>query len=191
MANPNAPKGFKPIGVLGNTNNMGSLTAYRIQSGYAANIGAGDLVSLAATGYVTTGTASGRTLGVSAGVSDVDFAGVPQVKPNWVSGTVTFAAQDATILVYDDPALVVEGRFSAALLVTNASVGNTFPMLVGAPDIMGNSTQAADTTSVTLTTIQPLRFIGFAPRPDNDPAAVQAVGRFILMNHEYKAITGV
>lgn len=191
MANPNAPKGFKPVGVLGNADNMGALTAYKIPSGYAANIAAGDLVNLAATGYVIAGVAAGRVLGVAAGVSYVDATGIPVTKPNWVSGTVTFAAQDATILVYDDPALIVEGRFNATTLVTQAAVGNAFPIIVGSPDTMGNSTQAVDTTSIALTTLQPLRFLGFVPKPDNDTASVQALGRFLIMNHEFKAVTGV
>lgn len=191
MPNPNSPQGFKAVGVLGNPNNMGTLTAYKIPSGYAANIANGDIVNLAATGYVVTGAAAGRVLGVAQGVSYVGTDGVPVVRNNWVSGTATQGARDAEILVADDPNLILEGRFSATTLVTQASVGNTFPIVVGAPNANGNSTQAVDTASVTLTTIQPLRFLGFAPKPDNDTAAVQAIGRFAVMNHEFKAVTGI
>lgn len=191
MANPTQARGFRPVNAQGGALFNGAQTAYKIASGYGSNIGQGDFVKLTATGYVQLAAAADRVLGLNMGVSYVGVDGIPVVRNSWIAGTVTLGGQDATIFVMDDPNVLVEGRFNNAQVVGTAHIGNTFPLVAGTPDTNGYSTEAADCTSVTATSLQTLRLVGFNGGPLNDTTSVNAIGRFQVMNHEYKATTGV
>lgn len=79
--------------------------AYKIATGYAADIGYGDPVALTTNGVLNIGTAGSDIIGVFAGVQYTDATGKPTFSKNWVSGT---AATDITAYVYDDADNVYE-----------------------------------------------------------------------------------
>ena len=192
MPNINAPFGFRPVLQKGGEPYSGGITPYKIPSGYAANIGLQDLVKLISTGYVNAAAAADRVLGVLMGVEYVGSDGIPVKRNNWISGTTTLGGQDAIAYVMDDPDVLVEGRFgNSANVVTQASIGNTFPHFVGAPNAYGMSTSGVDVGTLNATAIQTFRLVSFSGKVDNDPASSWGIGRLMFLNHEFRATTGV
>jgi hypothetical protein len=112
MANTNKPDGFTPAyhmygGVI-------RPAKMRIASTTNASIFSGDVVNLS-SGYVIQGTATGTPIGVFYGVYYTATDGTPTFSKVWTADTATQGSADAEALVYNDPAIVYEAQFTAAL----------------------------------------------------------------------------
>ena len=104
MANVDAAFGAKPVRHL--TGGVIRANEYKIVKEYAANVFTGDLVKLAATGYIQVAAAGNRLLGVFAGCKYTASNGEIIFKRYWPTGTATLSDGDVTAYVYDDPNIV-------------------------------------------------------------------------------------
>lgn len=109
MPNVDAPTGFTPIRHLyGGTVRYDG--GYTIASGYATSLFTGDPVSLAATvagkDIERAVPATGRILGIFAGVQYTDATGEVRWDNQWVGGTTTKGGEDAEAFIYTDPGIV-------------------------------------------------------------------------------------
>lgn len=215
MATTAAPYGLRPVNLIGGQPYAGSTRLFKINNAYAANIFYGQPVSVNASGVVIaeTGTSNVAATGV-VGV----FVGCTYTDPNlkykvfkqyWPTGTV---ATDAYAYVVDDPDVVMQVQADEA--VAQTALGANIALVTSAGDTAtGNSTTAADGSSVNTTATLPLRIVGFVDGPDsavgdtytdllvkwNSPAAVYAAGDTNAQNstvtvkygHAYMNPTGV
>ena len=124
-----------------------------IVSGYAANIGLGDPIVIASTGYInavsgdTDGAAiNGVFLGVQ-GVKVSDPFDVRLFRKNWVSGTVTQGAADTKAQYIPAKGNLFIARAAAGQTITKALLGDLLAATPGTPDAYGNSTLSIDAAS--------------------------------------------
>jgi hypothetical protein len=122
-----APYGLIPVNLIGGQVFAGSTRYFPIASGYATDIGFGDLVKLASgTINKDTGTTTATPVGVFMGCTYTN----PSTKQklfaqNWPASTV---ASDAQAIVCDDP----NALFKAALVSgTTVIAGYSYASLVG------------------------------------------------------------
>lgn len=171
MASTAAPYGLRPVNLIGGQPYAGSTRSIKIANAYAANIFYGQPVSVNASGVVIaeTGTSNVAATGV-VGV----FVGCTYTDPNlkykvfkqyWPTGTV---ATDAFAYVVDDPDVVMQVQADEA--VAQTALGANIALVTSAGDTAtGNSTTAADGSSVNTTATLPLRIVGFVDAPDSAP----------------------
>ena len=102
MANTDAAYGLRAVRHL--TGGNLCTNAYKIASGYAANIFAGDPVKLVATGVIEIAAgAVTDAIGVFDGVKYVNAAGEQVFSKYWPTGTV---ATEIEAVVFDDPNII-------------------------------------------------------------------------------------
>jgi hypothetical protein len=201
------PTGFLPVNLLGGRVYSGATRSIPIVSGYAQNIGFGDLVTVANTGTVArVDTASGAKaafalapVGIFLGCSFTD----PTLKyklfdQNWASGTV---ASDAVAVIVDDPDAIFEitltnasGDRYTASAATQATVGNNIGYYQPATFVNagGNSTVSANFASVNTTNTLPFRVVSIVPEsvlPDGTFTRVQVIYNAAM--HFYRQATGI
>ena len=124
----------------------------KIVSGYAANIGLGDPVVVAATGYINavTGDPDGAVIhGVFLGceVNSSDPFDVRVFRKNWVSGTVTRGAADTKCQYIPAKGNLFVAKVASGQTITEALRGDLLAATPGTPDAYGNSTLSIDATS--------------------------------------------
>ena len=193
MPNPTTNKGgFKPAKMLSGAPYTGGLTAYKIASGYAANIGQGDPVKQVASGYINVAAATDAIRGVFAGVEYVGTDGIPVKANSWKSGTTTLGGQDVTVLVYDDPNLVFEVRaLNSSAAIAQAAVGNTFNSFnLSSVDATGLGGAGIDASVITGTATV-WRLLGLSDKADNDKAAANPLVLVTPALHELKQSAGI
>lgn len=201
------PTGFLPVNLLGGRVYSGATRTIPIASGYAQNIGFGDLVTISSSGTIErVDTSSGAKaafastpVGIFLGCSFTD----PTLKyflndQNWVSGTV---ASDAKAVIVDDPDAVFQvtltngsGTQYTASAATQSNVGNNIgyyqpSTLVNAA---GNSTVSANLASANTTSTLPWRIVAVVPESalsDGTFTQVQVIYNFGL--HFYRQATGI
>jgi hypothetical protein len=169
MASTASPYGLRPVNLIGGQPYAGSTRLIKINNAYGSNIFYGQPVSINASGVVIaeTGTSNVAATGV-VGV----FVGCTYTDPNlkyklfqqyWPSGTV---ATDAYAYVVDDPDVVMQVQADEA--VAQTALGANIALVTSAGDTAtGNSTTAADGSSVNTTATLPLRIVGFVDGPDS------------------------
>lgn len=166
MATTAAPYGLRPVNLIGGQPYAGSTRLIKIASGYAANIFYGDAVYIYSDGtlrkaVVTTSIttpASSGVVGVFVGCTYTDpNLNIPVYKQYWPTGTV---ASDAYAYVVDDPDVVFQVQADEA--VAQTGLGNNIGLVAATGDTStGNSTTAADGSSIDVTATLPLRIVGF------------------------------
>lgn len=204
------PSGFLPVNLLGGRVYAGATRNIPIASGYAQNIGFGDLVALDANGQaVRVDTASGAKaafaiatgpIGIFLGCSYSQSSGLKYKlnAQNWVSGTT---ASDAYAVVVDDPDAVFQITLTNASGVqytsgaaTQSNVGNNIGYYQPATFVnaSGNSTVSANLASATTTSTLPFRIVSVVPESalaDGTFTQVQVIYNFGL--HFYRQATGI
>lgn len=201
------PTGFLPVNLLGGRVYSGATRSIPIASGYAQNIGFGDLVTVASDGTIArVDTASGAKaafalapVGIFLGCSYTD----PSLKyflndQNWTSGTV---ASDAVAVVVDDPDAVFQvtltngsGTQYTASAATQSNVGNNIGYYEPATFVnaAGNSTVSANLASANTTSTLPFRIVAVVPESalsDGTFTQVQVIYNAGL--HFYRQATGI
>lgn len=192
MASTSAPYGLRPVRLLGGRVYAGSVTHYKIASGYATSIFKGDVVKLVTAGTIEkdTGTNTATPVGVFMGCeySDPTLNYLVQ-RQYWPASTV---ASDAMALVADDPDLIFEVQGDGTLAQT--ALGANVDLEQGAGNTAtGNSGVGIDVSQIESTTTLPLRIIGFVDRPGS------AVGdsytdAYVIWNHgvhQFRNATGL
>lgn len=201
------PTGFLPVNLLGGRVYSGATRTIPIASGYAQNIGFGDLVTVASDGTIArVDTASGAKaafalapVGIFLGCSYTD----PSLKyflndQNWTSGTV---ASDAKAVIVDDPDAVFQvtltngsGTQYTASAATQSNVGNNIGYYEPATFVnaAGNSTVSANLASANTTSTLPFRIVAVVPESalsDGTFTQVQVIYNAGL--HFYRQATGI
>ncbi len=201
------PTGFLPVNLLGGRVYSGATRTIPIASGYAQNIGFGDLVTIASDGTIArVDTASGAKaafalapVGIFLGCSYTD----PSLKyflndQNWTSGTV---ASDAKAVIVDDPDAVFQitltngsGAQYTASAATQSNVGNNIGYYEPATFVnaAGNSTVSANLASANTTSTLPFRIVAVVPESalsDGTFTQVQVIYNAGL--HFYRQATGI
>ncbi len=201
------PTGFLPVNLLGGRVYSGATRSIPIASGYAQNIGFGDLVTVASDGTIArVDTASGAKaafalapVGIFLGCSYTD----PSLKyflndQNWTSGTV---ASDAKAVIVDDPDAVFQitltngsGTQYTASAATQSNVGNNIGYYEPATFVnaAGNSTVSANLASANTTSTLPFRIVAVVPESalsDGTFTQVQVIYNAGL--HFYRQATGI
>lgn len=198
------PYGFKPINLIGGQVFAGSTRKMRIASGYATNIGYGDLLVRETDGTVSRSAAtSAKPTGGFAGV----FLGCEYINPtngqlqfqqNWVGGT-TVSSGVITAFVCDDPdALFQVAVVSGTTVVTGVqytSVGNNATIVNNTGITNAGDSQVALSDSTADTATLPIRIVDVVP----DTAYVsggntlypEVIVKFNFGMHAYETAVGV
>ena len=198
------PYGFKPINLIGGQVFAGSTRKMRIASGYATNIGWGDLLIRVNDGTVARSAAtSAKPTGGFAGV----FLGCEYINPtngqlqfqqNWVGGT-TVSSGYITAYVCDDPDTLFQvAVVSGTTVVTGVqftSVGNNATIVDNSSNTTTGDSQLAITDSTATTDTLPIRIVDVVP----DTAYVsggntlypEVIVKFNFGMHAYETAVGV
>ena len=198
------PYGFKPINLIGGQPFAGSTRKMRIASGYATNIGYGDLLVRETDGTVSRSAAtSAKPTGGFAGV----FLGCEYINPtngqlqfqqNWVGGT-TVTSGVITAFVCDDPdALFQVAVVSGTTVVSGVqytSVGNNATIVNNTGITNAGDSQVALSDSTADTATLPIRIVDVVP----DTAYVsggntlypEVIVKFNFGMHAYETAVGV
>ncbi|MGB5832590.1 MAG: hypothetical protein WBG92_11450 [Thiohalocapsa sp.] len=146
---------------------LAPLEAFTIASGYAANIGRGDVVEMTGTGKNIQVAAGGNAdnLGVFWACQYTDANGDPVEAKHWPSGTV---AADAVALVYADPHTVFRAQADA---LAEADVGLLADWDDGAMSAATGKSGREVAASAGAATGAALRIIGLVDEPGNDYGA--------------------
>ena len=169
MAATAAPYGLRPVNLIGGQPYAGSTRLMKIANAYAANLFYGQPVASNGNGFVQADTST--TILPATGVVGV-FVGCTYTDPGlkykvfkqyWPTGTV---ATDAEAYVVDDPDVVMQVQADEA--VAQTALGANIALVTSAGSTFtGNSTTAADGSSVATTGTLPLRIVGFIDGPDS------------------------
>jgi hypothetical protein len=169
MATTAAPYGLRPVNLIGGQPYAGSTRMMKIANAYAANIFYGQAVASNGNGFIqadtsTTALSATGVLGVFVGCSYTDPGLRYKVfRQSWPTGTV---ATDAEAYVIDDPDVVMQVQADEA--VAQTALGANIALVTSAGSTTtGNSTTAADGSSVAATQTLPLRIVGFVDGPDS------------------------
>jgi len=169
MATTAAPYGLRPVNLIGGQPYAGSTRLIKIANAYAANIFYGQAVKSNGNGFIqadtsTTALDATGAIGVFVGCTYTDPGLKYKVfKQYWPTGTV---ATDAEAYVVDDPDVVMQVQADEA--VAQTALGANIALVTSAGSTTtGNSTTAADGSSVATTGTLPLRIVGFVDGPDS------------------------
>lgn len=198
------PYGFKPINLIGGQPFAGSTRKMRIASGYATNIGFGDLLIRVNDGTVarsaaTTAKPTGGFAGVFLGCEYINPTnGQLQFQQNWVGGT-TVTSGVITAYVCDDPDTLFQvAVVSGTTVVTGVqftSVGNNATIVNNTSITAAGDSQVALLDSTADTDTLPIRIVDVVP----DTAYVsggntlypEVIVKFNFGMHAYETAVGV
>lgn len=204
-----APQGFLPVNLIGGRVYNAAIRQIPIASGYAQNIGYGDLVAYTTDGtIVRVDTSSGakatfaaKPIGIFLGCQYSQSTGLKYTLDSqyWPSGT---AATDAMAFVCEDPDAIFKITITNASGVlytsggaTQANVGENIGYYQPATLVnttTGNSTVSADFASAATTNTLPLRIVDLV----RDTALSDGTFQQILVTynagfHFYRQTTGI
>lgn len=201
MSTTATPYGLRPVNLIGGRPFSGSTRMIKIASGYATNIGFGDIVAIDATTgtlvKVTATGADGTTNAFPAGVVGV-FLGCEYTDPNlkyllqrqnWIASTV---AADAKAYVCDDPDTLFTVQASGA--VPQTALGANISVVQGAVNTAtGNSTVSANHSGTGADTFRPFRIVDFVESSTSTvgDAFTDIIVKFNAGIHSYTSGTGV
>lgn len=172
------PYGLKPVKRSDSLPFAGAVTEYRIQSGYATAIYAGNPVRYT-SGYVTVPSAAnmGTTsspdalLGVFVGCSYTDPTTSQKVWRQYYPASTV--ASDIVAFVVDDPQVIFKMQVSTTAFDALANIGKCYALSAasGGAAATGNSNLALDTdgTPAAGNTL-PIKLIGLVGEPGNTNA---------------------
>ena len=204
-----APFGFLPVNLIGGRPYTAAIRQIPIASGYAQNIGFGDLVTYTSTGtIVRVDTSTGAKpsfviapVGIFLGCEYTQGTGLKYfVTPNnWASGTVS---SDAKALVCDDPDAIFKvtltdssGNLLTSSAATQSSVGYNSGYYQPATAVnaaTGVSAISANFSSANTTNTLPFRIIDVV----RDTALSDGTYQQVLVTynaglHFYRQATGI
>lgn len=169
MASTAAPYGLRPVNLIGGQPYAGSTRMFKIANAYAANIFYGQAVASNGNGFIqadtsTTALPATGVVGIFMGCTYTDPSlKIKVFRQYWPTGTI---ATDAEAYVVDDPDVVMQVQADEA--VAQTALGANIALVTSAGSTStGNSTTAADGSSVAATATLPLRIVGFVDGPDS------------------------
>lgn len=200
--------GFLPANLTGGQVYAGATRNIPIASGYAQNIGFGDLVTYTTDGtIVRVDTSSGAKAAFAAAPVGI-FLGCNYTDPNlkyfvtkqyWPSGTV---ASDAVAVVCDDPDIILRvtltnasGVLYTASAATQANVGENIGYYQPSTPVnttTGNSQISANFASAATTNTLPFRIVDVVRDTAlSDGTFVEVLVTYNAAMHFYRQATGI
>lgn len=170
MANPDTPRGLKPVGYVGGAPYTGAATLYSVAAGDGTRIGIGDPVTTAAvgTGQTINGVTSIDVIRAASG--DVITGVVVGVVPVTSTSTPYRAAStQRQLLVADDPNLVFEiQEASGGTALTANDIGlNADFVVADCSTTTGYSNVELNNGTEAGTNTLDLKIVGFVNAPNN------------------------
>lgn len=198
MAYPtvSAPYGLIPVNLIGGQVFAGSTRQFPIASGYATDIGFGDVVKLASGTLVKdTGTTTATPVGVFMGVSFTNPVTKQKMfSQNWPASTV---AADAQAVVCDDPDVlfkvaVVSGTTVIAGYSYASMVGKNVSLVQNAVNTAtGDSKVAVLGSSAATTNTLPVRVVDVVRETaDSSGNFTEVIVKWNAGMHQYNNATG-
>lgn len=196
MANPTTGFGLRAVRKIDGTPPNYAPIIRQILNTDTTQIGKGDLVKDAGTGYIAKAvfdSTSHDLLGVFDGCSYYDTAQAKTIFSPFWTGVATALAGSVTAYVITDLDLIfeVQSHGAAAVPITDIGTNATF---VAAPAVNATTGQStlvlnADTTATTSTF--PMRIVGLSQRVNNDNTTLDNLVEVILNDQTFKTLTGV
>ena len=173
--------GLRPLRKVGQNDNNAGLGEWKKAASTTA-IDHQDLTLLAASGYVTVGTAGAGVLNAVGSLNGSFYTDPSTSKPTWSQWAPNNAATDMTCLINDDPQQMFEMR-TALTNTTQADAGATAPIVAtansGAPNYLSGFTVGTPTTVV-----NQLKLLGISRDTDNQDLSVAGgVWRVMISDH--------
>ena len=183
--------GLKPIKMVGQSDENMGLAEFPVAASSSA-IYSQDMVTQAATGYVTVAAAATtHNLGSLNGVFYTDTTSLKPTWKNYLPGSIT--ATDIQALVNSNPLQMYEVRSNNSSASAQLDVGNSAEIsyAVGVtPNWISRTT--LDDSTLHASSSQQLKIIGLSRDPDNrDLTAAGVVWRVIIMENFVLAVTAV
>lgn len=170
MANPDIPRGLRPVGYVGGASYNGAATLYSVAAGDGTRIGIGDPVT-------TAGVGTGQTINgvtsidvVRAATGDVITGVVVGVVPTTSTSTTYRAAStQRQLLVADDPNLLFEiQEVSGGTALTANDIGlNADFVVADCSTTTGYSNVELNNATEAGTNTLDLKIVGFVNAPNN------------------------
>ena len=155
MSATSAPRGLKPIGLLGGMPFAGSTREYLIKSGYATAIFNGDVVGMAATtgtddGHLVRETAASEVnpIGVFLGVSYTDPSTGQLTHKQFYPGSI--AASDIKAIVAVNPFTLYEVQADGAIAQTQLGMTADLVQTQAGSTTTGNSGLQLDASTASV-----------------------------------------
>jgi hypothetical protein len=170
MANPDTPRGLRPVGYVGGAPYNGAATVYSVAAGDGTRIGIGDPVTTAGvgTGQTINGVTSIDVVRAASG--DVITGVVVGVVPTTSTSTTYRAAStQRQLLVADDPNLVFEiQEVSGGTALTANDIGlNADFVVADCSTTTGYSNVELNNGTEAGTNTLDLKIVGFVNAPNN------------------------
>lgn len=170
MANPDIPRGLRPVGYVGGSSYNGAATLYSVAAGDGTRIGIGDPVT-------TAGVGTGQTINgvttidvVRAATGDVITGVVVGVVPTTSTSTIYRAASTQRQLwIADDPNLLFEiQEVSGGTALTANDIGlNADFVVADCSTTTGYSNVELNNATEAGTNTLDLKIVGFVNAPNN------------------------
>jgi len=142
-----------------------------------------DLVLLAATGYVTVGTAGASVLNALGSLNGSFYTDPSTSKPTWSNWAPNNAATDMTCLINDNTQTMFEMRTNLTSL-DQSDVGATAPIVDNAGSGAPNYISGFTFGTVTSTVVNQVKLLGISRDIDNQDVSVSgSVWRVMMCNH--------
>ncbi len=209
----NLAAGLQPYRTITGAPWNNQTNTYLIASGYANNIGRGDLVAVLATGYIVnlidfnanqTAFTTSASVGVFMGCSYQTTASTNPIDPAsparmyWPSAQTTLNSVPAVAFVVDDPSVTfnIQGDGVGGAAITQAAVGATAAVAYTTTGSIGSGAQVTVNTntgaslmslsqaSIGTGATQNLRILRLIPSPPNTSTVYNNV-EVLIQNHSY------
>ncbi len=193
MPNQNTPRGFKPLRYNDGRPYSGAVNTYRLPSGYATNLFAGDVVKELTTGYLAKALPGDQMRGIVAGFSYVDAANqLPRYTSLFPAGLATFAGADVLVAVIDDPGVVFEAVFTNSATVPGiAQAGKLFNLYDAGGTVATQISGEGIDLSTQSTAAGQFRAMRAVQRVDNDPLSAYQRWEFTPASQDFRVNSGV
>ena len=174
--------GLRPLRKVGQNDNNAGLSEWKKAASTTA-IDHHDLTLLAASGYVTVGTAGAGVLNAVGSLNGSFYTDPSTSKPTWSQWAPNNAATDMTCLINDDPQQMFEMR-TALTSLTQADAGATAPIVDSAGSGAPNYISGFTFGTVTSTVVNQVKLLGISRDLDNQDVSVSgSVWRVMMCNH--------
>jgi hypothetical protein len=188
MANVSRVSGARPVKHISGSPYNGQCNKYYVPASDGTAIFMGDFVKSGGTA-----DADGVASVAQAAAGDTIRGVVVGVVPDTADSLIYRAASTLRyVLVCDDPDIIFEIQEDAVGATTAlVDVGENADIIVAAGSTTtGTSGMQLDSSTHTASSAQ-LRILGFAQRPDNEPASANAKLLVLINEHELKSTSGV
>lgn len=199
MANTNGSFGLRPVGKVGQNDNNGGLTEYRIASGNTNKIYQGSPVIPLAAGVIDiVGAAAGGTvglLGVFWGCEYVSSTTGKKVWSNTWPGSGADSNYPVKAFVYDDPMQTFVIASDASLTSESAARAHVFANANFSTATTGDDTTGLSAGRLAVSTIATtntlnLRIMGIQDDPENADFTAAGIPVLVRLNNHFNSPNG-